>query len=50
MVSLGLSTWSDNFRMMRLAEKLGFIKGAVFTEKQELLIMNITMAVLNAKK
>ena len=30
LVRLGLSTWSGNLRMMRLAEKLGFLKEAVY--------------------
>ena len=30
LVRLGLSTWSGNLRMMHLAEKLGFIKEAVY--------------------
>lgn len=30
LVRLGLSTWSGNLRMMSLAEKLGFIKEAVY--------------------
>lgn len=29
-VRLGLTTWSGNVRMMKLAEKLGFIKEAVY--------------------
>lgn len=29
-VRLGLSTWSGNKRMMRLAEKLGFLKEATY--------------------
>ena len=30
LVRLGLSTWSGNLRMMHLAEKLGFVKEAVY--------------------
>ncbi len=30
LVRLGLSTWSGNLRMMHLAEKLGFLKEAVY--------------------
>jgi putative hydrolase of HD superfamily len=30
LVRLGLDTWSGNVRMMRLAEKLGFVQEACF--------------------